>query len=65
MSRAKVLQKRDENGNLVTRVVFKTEDYEDLVNNQGFAPNVEKQFQYVSHVQNGGWQACLQNCYHV
>ena len=48
MSRAKVLQKRDENGNLVTRVVFKTEDYEDLVNNQGFAPNVEKQFQYVS-----------------
>lgn len=47
MSRSKVLQKRDENGNLVTRVVFKTEDYEDLVNNQGFAPNVEKQFQYV------------------
>jgi hypothetical protein len=47
MSKAKVLKKRDENGNLVTRVVFKTEDYEDLVNNQGFSPNVEAQFEYV------------------
>ena len=47
MSKAKVLKKRDANGSIIHKVVFSTDDYEDLVNNQGFSPNVEAQFEYV------------------